>query len=498
MAFGMMMGAIPTSVPMFILGLNWLVEGRFHEKWQIIKSQPLLWLMLSPWLLHSLGLIWTEDWHTGMTDFRVRIPMFAIPLIIFTTPAITIKEIKWVFWFFVLGCVVSTLWCIYYSVVLHPNLPLREASRYMSHIRLGMDLCLCVFVLGWLWGQGYTAWQKLVIALLIGYIIAVMLMMALFSGLFIFLIVGFGVGIKFMMKHTQPWFKVVVVLMPILLTALLIYSVTNAYQAQFTPQTNAKNQIHTQTVGGNLYAADTSHSQMENGYYVLYNVQPGEITRAWNREHVHEIIDLDKRMNLQRYAVLLRYMSSKGLYKDSLGYAALTISDKANIEKDIVNYKWSEWNALQKRTYELIFEWDEFRNHRNISGHSLSMRLYYWKAGWQVFKQHFLLGVGSGDVQVEMNKIFISEQYPLEAEWFKRPHNQFINEAAALGILGLTAFVALIFVPFYRLRKKSLTLYTIWWSVMLISFMFEDTLETQAGVACFTFFGSILARTNRH
>ena len=496
MAFGIMMGAIPSSLPMFIIGINWLLEGRFVEKWNTIKSQPTLWIVLSPFLLHTLGLAWTEDMHVGLTDFRVRIPMFAIPLIMFTTAAISIKEMKIILWFFVGGCLVSTSWCLFYSLYLHPAIPLREASRFMSHIRLGMFLAMCLFVLGWLFFRADKIWINIVSVFAFVYVLIVMVTMALFSGLFIFISVLCIWSFYQLLRSDAWYFKIIGILLPIVMVGLPFVFLKQMHHSQLVPVDHENNRVKHYTVTGHWYAVSDSTGQMENGFYVLRNIQPGELMRSWNAEHPNDLIDITNEEKAVRFGVLIRYMASKGLCKDSVGYLALTKKDKENISEAIPNYLWPHWNALQQRAYELINEYDEFIHHRGVNGHSVSMRLYYWKAGLTVFFNNWLMGAGSGDVQQEMDKVFVNENYPLEREWFKRPHNQFINEAAALGGVGLLAFLALIFAPYWKWRKSALALFGIWLASVVLSFLFEDTLETQAGVAYFTFFQGLFVNVN--
>ena len=50
----------------------------------------------------------------------------------------------------------------------------------------------------------------------------------------------------------------------------------------------------------------------------------------------------------------------------------------------------------------MINEYDEFKHDRYINGHSVTMRLYFWKAAFQTIIKNLVLGVGTGDVHVEV------------------------------------------------------------------------------------------------
>jgi O-antigen ligase len=138
-----------------------------------------------------------------------------------------------------------------------------------------------------------------------------------------------------------------------------------------------------------------------------------------------------------------------------------------------------------------VNEYDEFRNKRNINGHSLTMRLYFWKAALHVIKAHPVFGVGTGDVQNAINEAYEETGSPLNITWRKRPHNQFITITVALGITGLIIFLFALFYPPIRYRKWIPALYWPFFIIAVLSFLTEDTLETQAGLTFFAVFNSL-------
>ena len=52
-----------------------------------------------------------------------------------------------------------------------------------------------------------------------------------------------------------------------------------------------------------------------------------------------------------------------------------------------------------------------------------------------------MFGVGTGDVQTELNKTYMETDSPLSKEWYKRPHNQYLTITVALGLFGLIIFL---------------------------------------------------------
>jgi O-antigen ligase len=181
-----------------------------------------------------------------------------------------------------------------------------------------------------------------------------------------------------------------------------------------------------------------------------------------------------------------------------MGVWKLSENDMQNIRNNVTNYQLPEWSYLHKRIYELVNEYDEFKNKRHVNGHSLSMRLYFWSTAVHVIGQNFFTGVGTGDVQAALNKAYKETHAPLKEEWYKRPHNQYLTIAVALGIFALLLFLFILIYPFVSLRKYLPILYLPFFAIAVISFFVEDTLETQAGVTFFAFFNSFFVATAYH
>ena len=78
-------------------------------------------------------------------------------------------------------------------------------------------------------------------------------------------------------------------------------------------------------------------------------------------------------------------------------------------------------------------------------------RIELWKGGWAIFKDHPVTGVGTTDLA----KIY--ERYkPPEAKFvFGHMHNDFLQIAVTMGMIGLAAFLFLLF-SFYRVMVGNL------------------------------------------
>mgnify|MGYP000624865464 CR=1 FL=1 len=128
----------------------------------------------------------------------------------------------------------------------------------------------------------------------------------------------------------------------------------------------------------------------------------------------------------------------------------------------------------------------------HFRGNSITMRFIFWKTGAKLFKDNWMFGVGTGDV----NKSFLSEYGKStngEIRTFKlRSHNQYLSTGIALGVVGLFIFL-FILVYYWNSYTGSLNfLFIITQAVLILGMFWEDTLETQAGVTIFALITSLL------
>jgi O-antigen ligase len=78
----------------------------------------------------------------------------------------------------------------------------------------------------------------------------------------------------------------------------------------------------------------------------------------------------------------------------------------------------------------------------------------------------------------------------LEQRWRLRAHNQYLSIAIGMGLVGLIWFLFTLFYPLLKLNMHANFLYVSFFAIAIISFLTEDTLETQAGVTFFAAFNS--------
>jgi O-antigen ligase len=490
LAFGMMVGTVPTSVPQFILLGNWLLEMDFKSKWLQLKNNKIFWILSSVFLIHIVGLMHTENMSGGWDAIRTKLPIMFLPMVFLSSEQLSRKEFYGVIYCFLAGSVINTAWCYIYTFILHKNEVVRSASRFMSHIRLGLYLNVAIACCAYFVVIREDLIKRIFFGLLIIYFLMAMYSLGLVSGFANFFILSF-LSLGYLIFKMNLKIKLLLILS--IFTGIFIAGnyILKIYTAQTSVNPTEVNSRLEKAVSGRKYYHFDSTTQKENGNIVHINIQLEELKTEWSRRSPVDSFAFNNEYNRERFQVLIRYLASKGLKKDSVGVWSLSKNDIKNIHNNITNYEMPEWSYFHKRIYEWVNEYDEFKNNRTVNGHSLIMRLYFWKAAIHVIKNNVLFGIGSGDVQKQLNKTYRETNTPLSEEWFKRPHNQFLTIGVALGIFGMIIFILSLVLPIIFLRKYLHVLYWPFILLAIISFLIEDTLETQAGLTFYAFFNAM-------
>lgn len=100
-------------VPLLIvlLTINWISEGKFQEKLSHFKGNRIAWLFIAFYLLHFLGMFWSDNTSAGWFDLQVKLSFLIFPLIFATTKWMERELFKWTLWSFVFGCLFNGLIC---------------------------------------------------------------------------------------------------------------------------------------------------------------------------------------------------------------------------------------------------------------------------------------------------------------------------------------------------------------------------------------------------
>lgn len=488
MAGSMLFGAVPTSIPQIILAANYVFEGNYPEKIRLLKNNKIFWILISFFLIHVLGMINTTDAESGWKDIGVKVPLLILPLMFFGTKPLNKKELNFLLSLFVTGIVLSSFWCIYYYSS-HVLVDVRKASRFMSHIRYGLFINMGICTLVYFIMESEKMIDKIISVATIIYLLTFMLLFGLVTGLVMFGLVSFAFVCYLVVKQNMK-IKLAGITVVVIGACSAIWFVADEWKKNNFIDPSPVNQIREKSASGRKYFLDKDNLQTENGFYMARNIQYDEVFNGWSKRSKVRAVDMDKKNNPLMWTIL-RYMTSKGLTKDSVGLAQLTREDIANIERGVTNYKYANASALRRRVKEFVSEYQNYKNGANPSGNTMLMRFEFWKAAIYIIKRNIWFGVGTGDAQIAFDKAYYRTETKLTHEWRLRSHNQFLAITVSLGIVGLIIFVFSLVYPAITLRKKLPGVYFIFLFIAVVSFLTEDTLESQAGVSFFAYFNSL-------
>jgi hypothetical protein len=310
------------------------------------------------------------------------------------------------------------------------------------------------------------------------------------TGLSILLIVSFLLGLSYF-NSKRPLVARLMLLGLILALGGIgaqVYSIARGF---LEVKPIVRSSLNYSTKQGHQYMNDTTSLEVENGTYVRLGICWEELKSGWERKSTHPYYGRDKNGNLIS-STLNRYLASRGfLYKDSVSFAQLGMDEIHLIETGVTNCRYKRLSSLNARVYETIWEMDVYLKGGNPSGHSMTMRFEFWKTGWHIFRKHMLFGTGTGDVKKSFHEQYQTDHNKLDERWQLRGHNQYLAIAIALGIPGLALFLLTLLYPLLKNKMYRNYFYWTFWIIVVISFITEDTLETQTGATFYSLFNAL-------
>lgn len=501
MAISLTLSPFMMSVSQFLLLIVWLFMGDpVKEKFQRFIHNRIAVLLVSLYLLHIAGLIYTSDFAYAFKDLKVKLPLLAFPIMLSSVKPLDKKHFELLTLIYVTAVFVAT--CISFGTYLKHNYgDIREISRFISHIRFCLNI---VFVIGiiahYLFTKPAPWWEKLLQAALIVWFLYQLFIFESISGYLalVGMVAASLVYVFFAKVRSALWraaFLIAVIGLP---TAAGVYGYRLATSLLSPPAVDF-DKLEKKTAQGNDYWHDTIVFPVEDGKYVGLFVCRPELREAWNSRSSLDYDGLTLNgENLE--ATLVRYLTSKDLRKDAEGVAALTDQDIQNVEQGVANYvNWSH-PGIYARLSSTLFEYGLYRRNNNPNGGSLSQRFEYTKASMYLIKKHPIFGVGTGDIPNAYRQAYDELQSPLSQEFRHKAHNQYLSITVGFGIVGLILFLIVLLYPYLSSKRYRTYLYTVFLVILLISMLPEDTIETQAGVSWFAFFNSLLifASQNRN
>ncbi|MEO8150011.1 MAG: O-antigen ligase family protein [Bacteroidia bacterium] len=482
------------SVSQFVLIGSWLIDGDYKNKLRRFFTNKVCLSLCAFYVIHLVGLFYTTDFDYAMRDLRIKLPLVILPLIIFTSTPLSFQKFIMVMKVFVLACLISSLISTgVWLQLIHVHKPIndiRDISIFISHIRLSLLICIAMFACGYfvLILDKNILTKAIHIALIAWFIIFLIILQSL-TGLIVGSIALIALAIQYLMNQRK---YALVLMIGLFLSGgfYLLYNYTNKQiKSLRTEELVDLTNLPKTTSRGNLYQHELKAGDLENGHRIYLFVCESELREEWNKRSKISFDSLDKRKQYVMYT-LIRYMTSKGLRKDADGMMQLTAQDITYVENGIGSINEFTQTGIEERIESTIWELNNYIEGGDPGGHTLSMRFEFWKASVSIIKQNLLFGVGTGDNQLVLNNYYETHHTRLSKQWWLRSHNQFLAIGISFGLVGVTLFLLSHLYPVTKLKMYSDYFYFTFFVIAMLSFLTEDTLETQAGVTFFAFFNS--------
>jgi hypothetical protein len=480
------------SVAQITLTVNWILEGKFRQKWEIFRKRPAVWLIALFYLVHLVWMANTSDISHGFHELRLKLPFLVLPFVISTSTPLSVKQLNTI-----LKCFVSAVFiCSLYSGFLvfgfdgRSSHTMTELSPFVWHIRWALMVVSAIFMISWLFQQEYQ-WQFrwVYIPVAIWLIIYLFLLKAL-TGIVVFALTSVIMLVWGLFQNPNmlvKWFIWIVLVTVILVPASYL---TRAYARFHTFEKVDFSNLDKYTAKGNLYWHDTSKRYVENGHYMDIYICEQELREEWKKR---SLLDFDGKTNngeVLRFC-LVRYLTSKGLRKDSAGIHRLTDRDITYIEAGTANYIDTNKYALYPRVYDSMWELYHYKLGANPTGHSLAQRLEFLKTAGHIIRGNVWFGVGTGDIPPAFARQFEIDNSPIPRNQIWWANNQLVTFWVSFGIIGFVlVWIAFIAPPFFE-HKITDYLFLVICIVGFLSFLDEDTFETHAGISMFAVFYSL-------
>lgn len=490
LAIGLPFSKFLMSVSQFFLAAGWILEGNFKKRLNIFMLNRTALLVSAVFFLHLIGLIYSDNLAYGLDDVRKKIPLFLLPFLLVTAPSIPKGSIKAILGLFLTTVTVASI-LVVFKISHDPYLnDVRQASSFISHIRFSLMVAFSSFISIWLGIITQKKYRILFFVLPVWFLFVLSLMQAM-TGLLVLGATGFIAAVYFMLKSHSRIFHYLSLAM---LTGLLVSGflfVANLNEEIRILSTVKIPEVKGFSDGGEKYAHYPNQTMTENGHLVFVNIAWKELERAWNQRSEINFSERDLGGNEVKYT-LLRFLTSRGMTKDSAAVYNLSRPEIDAIQSGIANTEYLTSSPLDLRMKILLYELDNYLRKGDPNGHSLTMRIEFAKAGAGIWKDDFWFGVGTGDVADYFKGQYDKMNSQLEDRWRLRAHNQFLEIGVALGLFGLLIFLASLIYPLFKASQYSTFLYITFFTITFLSMFGDDNLETQAGVTFYAFFNALL------
>jgi hypothetical protein len=475
-----------------ILIANWLVEGGIKKKLNVLLARKSILIFLGIYSVHILWIYNTRNLNGAFTDLLMKLPLLILPVIIGTSAPLGLAKLKKLMMWFTLSIVIATI--ISASLMLE-LLPFKitdvRDTLFISNVRFALFVVIIIlFQTYWLINKTDTYKKLFLYAMLIIWLFVFLIFLKSLTGILV-LFATYLIVIALQIRRIKNLILRITLIASLCAIPVIGFIYVSSVVGDFYDKDNVNfSKLSTHTINNQPYTNDTTSWMTENGHYVWINVCIPELRNEWNKRSKISFDSCDVK-NQRIYSTLTRYMASRNITKDSCGIWQLSDTDISNIEKGYTNHIFADNWSLYPRIYETIWELDQKRYSGNANAHSLTMRFVYMGISYEFFKQNKWLGIGAGNIKDDYKQYYATHNTGIEPSRQHITHNQFLLFLTVFGIVGFILILFAFTLPPIIEKAYNSYYFLVVFIVVFLSFLNEDTLETQVGVTFVAFFYSL-------
>ena len=465
---------------------NWLIQADFYNYAKRLKEKKSGWVVIFIFFFLALSLIWSVDFNYGFKDLRIKLPFIVIPLVMATSEPLERKYFYFLLYVF-LGIVTYTSLynIIRYNYFLPDSADIREMSTFISHVRFSLLINLALFIAVFLMYKKRRFW--FVWLTLAGWFLYYLFKSQIINGYILFVILLILTTLHGIYNIHSKKRKYGLLLLFFFTAIAVVFIGIKSINQLKTIEPIHYDELALYTPNNNPYFHDTLSTEIENGNYVWIYVNQAEMEKEWELRSSIPYDSLDH-LGQPMFGTLMRFLTSKGLRKDSLGVSILSLDEIHQIEDGQTSIEVNKGFTTRMNTF--FYELSIYQQGGDPNGHSLIQRIEHLKAATHLVQKNSLIGVGVGDVPEAFKREYTVMNSRLLPEHQHRSHNQFLTIWVGIGVVGFVAFGCLLIWPFFEVRNRDYFTLIVLVS-LIVSCLFQDLIETQAGVTIFALFYSL-------
>ncbi len=143
-------------------------------------------------------------------------------------------------------------------------------------------------------------------------------------------------------------------------------------------------------------------------------------------------------------------------------------------------------NTINKRFDDIVTNTQIEKNKDKKLNNAVSQRSFIYKNAGELIAKNLVFGAGTGDVKNVVQEFYLEKGVNFKT--YLNPHNQFIQIAVAIGVVGLIFFILMLLLFSWSFWNKGGLIFLFSIGMLCVYMMTESIIERQQGVHFVAFY----------